>query len=377
MAARNSSKRFSCTQKFSRAPTHRPIDLIRRSLSSIKVYFHNVGGISSHRQTSSLRAAVKTSSYDVIVLIETWWNRKLPSSIVFDSDVWEVYRRDRCDGGDNRGGGGVLIAVRKRLGPADVDILSSSATEHVWAKICLPSKNVVIGAAYIPPDGDENVYSSFATDVKTVVESLSPQDDIFICGDLNLPNLRWLPDMDNPLLLRPTGNDCSFVDELASLGLHQICDVKTRNQLDLIFTNVDGNFVITPASHALKGDSHHHRSIELEYSMTCHATDDPEDNEVFNFSKADYVRLGDMLSRLSWSDILAVEDVDDQVGHFYEKVMPLIERFVPRKKRRIRGSCPWMNSQLANLRNRKNRAFKSFKRSGTSECFQIISWCAS
>lgn len=216
------------------------------------------------------------------------------------------------------------------------------------------------------------VYSGFVDVVKVIMDSLLPQDDIFICGDFNLPKLSWLPDMDNPLLLRPTGNDCNFVNELASLGLHQICNVRTRNQLDLIFTNVDGNFVITPASHALKNDSYHHRANELEYSMTCHATDDTDEGDVFDFAKAEYKRFGDMLSRLSWSNILEVDDVDVQVCRFYDQIMPLIHRFVPRKKRRLSGRCPWMNVQLANLRNKKNRAFKSFRRTGTNESLQLF-----
>lgn len=66
----------------------------------------------------------------MVVLIETWLDRQLPSTILFDGAQWEVYRRDRCDSGDGREGGGVLIAVKECLCPTGVQITNDETVER-------------------------------------------------------------------------------------------------------------------------------------------------------------------------------------------------------------------------------------------------------
>lgn len=255
MASGNYCERVWYSKKFSHAPVHQPVNLKSWGNSKLKVYFHNVGG-SKHNLTH-LRAAVDTGDYDVIVLVETWWNKSVKSGVVFDDKVWEVFRKDRHDTGIIREGGGVLIAVKKYLCPSDVNITCTITNEIVWSKLCLIDKDIIIGAVYIPPSCDNETYNAVASDIDNVVASMNPQDDIFIFGDFNL-NLEWLQDCDNPLLLRPTGSNCDFTDKLSSIGLAQICNMMVRNQQDLIFTNVDSNFMVSPADYSLKKDSFHH-----------------------------------------------------------------------------------------------------------------------
>ena len=77
--------------------------------SKLHIYLHNVGGIRS--QLLSIRSAILTCHYDVIILIETWLDETVFSSDLFDPTKWIVFRCDRHDLGDNRNGGGVLIAT--------------------------------------------------------------------------------------------------------------------------------------------------------------------------------------------------------------------------------------------------------------------------
>lgn len=222
-----------------------------------------MGGTKS--SMSALRAAIKSSDYDVIVLIETWLNGNIPTSLLFESHDWEIFRRDRCVSGDNREGGGVLLAVRKHLCPTDVVITFDSLTEQVWAKICLPTKDVFISAVYVPPLASDEVYDRFCADAKKVIDRMQPHDDVFIFGDFNKPDLKWVHDIDDPYIFHPSGNNTRFVDAMADLGLHQICNIKVKNQLDLIFTNVVGDYVISIADHALK--KIHNTTVRLLWSM--------------------------------------------------------------------------------------------------------------
>lgn len=329
-------------------------------MKRMRIYFHNVGGIKS--DISSLRAAIKSSDYDIIVLIETWLNMNIPTGVLFDDHEWVVYRRDRCDGGDNRQGGGVLVAVRKIYCSMDVEIGFDDQIEQVWCKICLPNKNVFISAVYVPPMSSEEVYNRCSDNVKKVIDHKQPHDDVFVFGDFNKPELKWLPDIDDPSILRPTGPDVTFTDTLSEMGLHQICDVKVRNQLDLIFTNVVGDFGVSNAKHVLKKDCMHHRSIGMDY-VVAPETSNTDENEYYNFFKADYVNLMAELRNVNWTAVCGDGDIDERVQKFYSALYHSIDKHVPKTKKKHKYTCKWMTPQLARLRNKRNRAFRSFKRS--------------
>ena len=92
-----------------------------------------------------------------------------------------------------------------------------------------------------PPGSPPEAYDQVVSTAKSVVESRADEDHIFLAGDFNRPT-EWITDSKNPMLLRPfscTDVDEDFFDELATLGLSQICGVKARNQLELVFTNAD------------------------------------------------------------------------------------------------------------------------------------------
>lgn len=219
----------------------------------------------------------------------------------------------------------------------------------MWARICLAAKDVYIGAAYIPPNSDDDIYDPCVTDVRRIVDLMSPKDNIFLFGDFNLPrHVDWLPDMDNNNLYR-TNCQCKFVGDLESLSLAQVCNVKTRRQLDLIFTNADSNFELSVASYALKHDSHHHRSMSLAYHIPVH--DDAELNDLFyDFTKADRNGIISFLGDVVWNDeLVADEDVERQAHRLNEILLQTINRFVPIRKRRHKYTCKWMTPQLAHL----------------------------
>ena len=175
-----------------------------------------------------------------------------------------MLRCDRCDVGDSRRGGGVLIALRRHLVTSHVSVNNSQNVEQVWAKIQLTGKNIFIGAAYIPPNADPQAYEQLVTSTKEIMNQANPADNVFLTGDLNCP-VTWVPDSENPCLLRSidgTTSQVVFLDSLTSLGLSQICNIHSRNQLELIFTDLDSDFVVERAAYLLKRDSYHHVGIE-------------------------------------------------------------------------------------------------------------------
>lgn len=97
----------------------------------LKVYYQNVRGLKM--KTKIFRANLLASSYDVILLCETWLRLAIFSSELFD-DRYVVYRQDRDNVALGKGdGGGCLIAVKKHLYSKRVEAFELSG--DVWVSI--------------------------------------------------------------------------------------------------------------------------------------------------------------------------------------------------------------------------------------------------
>ena len=80
------------------------------------------------------------------------------------------FRCDRCDLGDTREGGGVLIAIHLSLNPSTVVVPNTQMIEQVWAKISTNLNDVYFRAVYIPPNSPVEAYSQMVESAKDVVE---------------------------------------------------------------------------------------------------------------------------------------------------------------------------------------------------------------
>lgn len=313
-----------------------------------------------------MRAAVTDCPYDGIVAIESWWNDSVKSAEVFDEKEWVVYRRDR-----GSRGGGVLIAIRTKYQSRMIPITASDV-EQLWVNIQLVDKCLNIGAAYSPPESADYVFDTISNVATTVIDSAQPNDDNILLGDFNKPRVKWIPDGDNPSLLRPTNSteaDNRFFDALADAGLSQICGVRSFNQLDLIFTDITDSFSVSRASHLLKPDSHHHVAIELTFTVGSTVTIDDFNPSVYDFNRANLPALIEAINSVDWDAILSTTDANAATTKFYEVIYKLFDRFVPKKEPQRRYSCRWMNRNLASARNRRNRAHRAYRKWPTFENF--------
>lgn len=82
---------------------------------------------------------------DIIALTETWLQPAIGDHELFaNSRDFSIYRCDR----NNRSGGGVLLAINKRL-PSD-RIQTASNLEIVWAVATLAHQKIILGVCYRP-----------------------------------------------------------------------------------------------------------------------------------------------------------------------------------------------------------------------------------
>lgn len=136
---------------------------------------------------------VCTSEYDIIVLTETWLHEGVSSSELFD-DRYIVYRRDRASSGFhyNKIGGGVLIAVNKKLDSRQHKNFESSG-EDLWVSVdilnCNKKKDkLLICAIYLPPPVKTHILETFIHNSNQVLDNFNNK---LILGDFNLSNISW------------------------------------------------------------------------------------------------------------------------------------------------------------------------------------------
>ena len=223
------------------------------------------------------------------------------------------------------------------------------------------------------PNSEDARYIQLINSCNAIVEKCSDNDHVFLLGDFNKPT-EWVSDTENPVELRPTtdsSQDNDFFDALASLSPSQVCNIRTRNQLDLIFSDVDSDILVHDSSHPLKQNSHHRASIELMFVLRSFITDDVEDHvpSGFDYRKADVAGLSSAMGGIDWEAVLSGSNIDAKVEQFYTELHSLFDRFVPVRTQRRQFTQPWMTALLARLRNRRNRAFKSWKRTGSVETY--------
>lgn len=82
---------------------------------NLNVYYQIVRGLKT--KTCEFRSSLRTSSYDVIILCETWLWANFFTSEFFD-DRYIVFRKDPDNAAiGKKYGGGCIIAVKKGLYP--------------------------------------------------------------------------------------------------------------------------------------------------------------------------------------------------------------------------------------------------------------------
>lgn len=102
-----------------------------------------------------------------------------------------MYRCDRRSE-EMRRGGGVSILVHNNIRSRGININYNinSKFEQLFVTISQGNLNFVIGAVYIPPRSNQEVYLEHTQIVEQLQVSL-PNHQFIICGDYNLPEAIW------------------------------------------------------------------------------------------------------------------------------------------------------------------------------------------
>ncbi|XP_055527600.1 uncharacterized protein LOC129720187 [Wyeomyia smithii] len=311
---------------------------------------------------------------DFITLTETWLDDRTLFSHLF-GDEYEGFRCDRSSlNSVKKIGGGVIIAVRRRLKANIISDPSWNTLEQIWVSVQLADRKLFICVVYFPPDRtrDKQLIDAHLQSVYSITAKAKPCDEIIIVGDFNLPSLFWRPSRDGyyyPDPTQSTFHDCALnlLDGYNAAGLQQINSNPNEHGrcLDLCFVSTcDTAPVMAYAPDPLVKTVSHHPALVLSLDKRSRTDHPTTSNSIrFNFRRANYDGLFSALLNVNWIDILNPTDIDLAVSDFSSVCYELMERFVP--KVRNRRYVLWQTSALRRLKTKKNAASRKFSASGT------------
>lgn len=338
--------------------------------NQLTVYYQNVRGLNT--KLVEARTFVNVNSFDVISLTETFLHAGVSSSEIFN-DNYTVYRNDR-----DTYAGGSLIAIRNDIISTRVHDFECGTLEDVWIKLRLKDCSLYVCTVYLPPHKPQTV-NQIREFFKKLYDNLSQIEEnskILLLGDFNMTYLQW--DDSSPDSLTPVGYIGyplyeEFVEILQCFTLSNVSRVKNRDsrQLDLIVTNVDSHNVSTyPSDQRMCKIDPYHPPIELHFEVETQTLMPPKSYPKYNFKRADYDTLNHEIMSMDWSPLSHL-NVNDATNYFYEAILRLIDRNVPRKP--DKGKFPiWYTPRLIFVLKQKMRYHAMWKRHRRQHHFQLF-----
>lgn len=349
--------------------------------SSVKCYYANAGGMRG--KLSDFFASMSETEYDVVAITETWLLPEHKDSEIAPSG-WSVFRRDRYfDGSSTERGGGVMIVVRDSLSPTELSS-TSNETEQLWISLSLGDKKCFIGCAYVPPKSSIEVYKKCWDEIELVLAMVRHEDEVLLLGDYNLPDVGWVEDDDIPLTYVPvhvSGTEATrFLDRIMSSGFYQLNWKVNRfgNVLDLVFSSsnsdINHRYPNSPFCRGIDKTIYHDPCVLELYGhfITPLTSILDTENEELDYRRADYTKIIEELCPIDWAAELNVQDVNQSTQRFLEIVYEVLSRHTPKRKRKRKRSRPWIDRNLARLKNARRNAARKAKATNDHQEFDVL-----
>lgn len=354
----------------------------RNEVNEVVIYYQNANGLRT--KTNTFKQAVAINNFKIYVLTETGLNDTMFDNEVFTSD-YVVYRCDRVIGitSDKIQKGGVLIAVHVSMQSSLVSRCNDFGIEQLWIKVNIFGKNIFICALYIPPQSKIELYKAHITSITSAITQLNENDICVIIGDFNLRDIIWCEDENDdnvtsyllPINVKSDIEIC-VVDQLMAEGFNQISNIYNSNMrwLDLVFTNESDNVNVTCSTSNLLPNEIHHKALEINLSVQeLVSANEPQTLSRRNFFKADYEKLNNLIVEVDWSVLFMNSTMDDSISRFYDKMLELFDQSVPLVRKTVNNHPKYFDKCLINLKNRTNKALKTYKDTGLDSDYCIYS----
>lgn len=341
--------------------------------TSITGYYQNVRGLRT--KTHGFYSQVAMSDFDFICITESWLNSNFYDRELFDNR-YSVYRCDRsADESGAERGGGVAVAVRRKLQPTcrDWPCPSAAASECIWVSIPLSQSGIQGNSAlniccvYIPhgPLYRDALGNFFEICGQLVIDN--PDDVFLVTGDFNISDAQWSTSGCSGMNINIiNGLPVQLLSEFLSftcLKQYNGCFNHNQRVLDLIFCNE--NCTVLASDNPLTPEDLHHKALRIDLNIVCTLPLKPAPTFVYRYFHANFNEINVELSNINWFELFSGRVLEDCILLFYNILYKLIDKFVPKVPQRT--SCsrpPWHTGPLRRLLNEKKKYHRLWKTYG-------------
>ena len=297
----------------------------------------------------------KTTRAACICISETWLDISVPDSEIAIHNYY-IQRRDR-----NRHGGGVCIYVRKDLSFNIRNDLDHTELEAKWIELFLPkSKPILVGVIYRPPS-QQNFYTIL--DVVCSSSSDFLQYETFLLGDFNtdvscprtIPLVQCFNSFINMFNFTKVINEPTRICSTSSttIDLILVSDCHKISQSGVIHTAFSDHCMVYCTRKVTKSFIGSHNNIILR--------------SLKNYNKDDFQAK---LLSVDWNSVILSDNVNDAWFSFKKLFLSAIDSIAPLKQIRIKQrSNPWMNANILQAINDRDKAFHKYTHVKSEENF--------
>ena len=341
-----------------------PISKICEDHLRLTVWYTNADTLTKEK-FNELNLRMYISKPDLVCIVEV-----NPKNSIFDTPD-EAFNIQGYNLNRNISGRGIIIYSAIHLTVSDIEIISNFE-EQLCINIKVNKKeNLILGGIYRSPNSnlDNNLKLSLLLDKITGTK----HNHLLLTGDFNMKEINW-----NSLEVNASANHFAHVlfDTVNNNFLSEVVKQPTRQRgsdnpsaLDWVLTenesNIENLYLESPLG------SSDHAMICFDYVCPLEKTH-PTNEPRYAFFKGDYESIKQGLN-LNWSEQLCTMDTQHMWNKISNTISGLIEKHIPKKKFSTSSKPPWLNRELKNLINRKNKAWKKHKNHPNGETKAIYS----
>ncbi|XP_055615153.1 uncharacterized protein LOC129761455 [Toxorhynchites rutilus septentrionalis] len=286
--------------------------------------------------------------------------------------MYTVFRNDRNHLNSSKSrGGGVLIAVSKRLSCCRDPTPVCTSLEQLWVKITTPHRSLSVGVMYLPPDrkSDSNSINNHISSIGDVLSRLEQNDLALVLGDYNQSGLIWnVSANDHPTIdvIRSNipASCCTLLDGFSLHNLMQINKVTNNINsriLDFVLMNEAAvtECSVIEALEPLIGLDNYHPALEIHINLSIPVCfDNTTEVRELDFRRTDFVELRLSLAQADWQFLDTCPSIDEAVNYFEEVVRRVISDCVPLSRPAPKPA--WSNARLRHLKRLRSRALRKY-----------------
>lgn len=277
-----------------------------------------------------------------MAIVETNLSPDINSRELFDAR-YEVYRQDRCEGGDTKkSGGGLILAIKKHIPVIPLVNWNECcrAFESLWLKCKFFGKDVFIGLCYLPPTVKKATVKHFVELLSKKTELM--QNRLLLLGDFNIPEFGQ--EMRNGCVHEIECMMNTF--DLQSFNL--VKNSKNRT-LDLCLSNIEryeigknkkAGIEVEKTTSIVKTVDSHHPPLLITMSLKSEVVKVDQSLEFnptieYMFKKSDPKKIEEQLQSSRWDVMQEMETCDHMTDYFYKKIKDILSTSMPEQSKKF------------------------------------------